>query len=339
MIRDAKALDPTEVPDELVHRDNAIDALRGWFSPFPNALSSTNAFIFGPSGTGKTTVAKHVAGKLKASTFDIRLGYANCMRDPTTTATLATLIQNARLGSRNPAGTPRSHYLDLIEQCDDRLLLILDEVNVLPDFELLHTLWAYEDVNLICICVDEDNFFSSPTLNSQTRSRLRTFEKLHLQPYSHSELVDILQYRVRHGLDETRVAHGSLSHIAECADDTREAIMLLQKAARQAHCDGVDITPELVDANREAAHGDLTDRLVRSLGTHKRALYEIVRESGEIGVDDLAAEYKKHVQDPRADRTRRRYLELLEQINLIESDGQGRGKVFALATDEPLLRS
>lgn len=334
MITDARALQDGYIPHDLRHRDGQIDALASSLQPMARGLTGEDVFIFGPSGSGKTTLAKYVAEQLEQETLTLRSGYVNCISDPTPTAVLSTLVRDAGLGARRPDGTPRGYYLDLLRDGlgpEDQLLAIIDECDVLADFEVLRALYAIEGVTIVAISISEDDLFSAADLQSQTRSRLRSFEVLRLNLYSHGELVDILDYRVEHGLDRTRIDDDVVGYIADLAGgNARDGIALLRRAARLARTDGCDITLDLVDDVRADARADIRKQRVRSLGTHQRTLYEIVREAGEIQASDLHAKYERRVQDPRSKRRRRHYLDALERYELIEQRGQGRAVTYRL---------
>lgn len=133
------------------------------------------------------------------------------------------------------------------------------------------------------------------------------------------------------GLDRTRLDDDVVGYIADLAGgNARDGIALLRRAARLARTEGCDITLDLVDDVRADARADVRKRRVRSLGTHQRTLYEIVREAGEIQAGALHTEYERRVQDPRTKRRRRHYLDALERYDLIEQDGQGRAVTYRL---------
>lgn len=49
---------------------------------------------------------------------------------------------------------------------------------------------------------------------------------------------------------------------------------------------------------------------------------------GEIAPGDLYQEYRDRVDDPKADRTIRNYLNKLEQYNLITAEGTTRDRIY-----------
>ncbi len=72
----------------------------------------------------------------------------------------------------------------------------------------------------------------------------------------------------------------------------------------------------------------MEDHRVRYYGTHKRALYEIIKEAGEIGPSALHRRYEQYVETPKAKSTRRKSLSYLRQYGEIESDGQGPATTY-----------
>ena len=78
----------------------------------------------------------------------------------------------------------------------------------------------------------------------------------------------------------------------------------------------------------DAAETDLRDDAVRSLSTHQRALYQIIREApdGEVSATELHNRYEQRVQHPKTPRTRRRYLDSLARYGLITEVGTTRDR-------------
>lgn len=337
MISNARALEHRFVPQDLHHRDGQIDALAASLEPIMQGSVGEHTLIVGPSGSGKTTLAKYVARNLARQRLDFDWGYVNCQSDPSPTAALHQLVKSAGVDARRPEGTGRGYYFDRLAEYDGHLVTIVDEVNVITDPGLLHGLYETRGVTIVGICIDDDDLLASADLSPGTRSRLRSMRRLSLDSYTHEQLRDILASRVEHGLDSSRVTEDALDVIADvAAGNARLAITHLRRAAKTVkETDQDTLTPAVVEAVADAARTAVHDLHVRSLGTHQRALYHIIRDAGSAGVraGDLNDEYEQRVQNPRGPSMRRRYLDSLERYDLIMQSGRGRGTIYRVVPE------
>lgn len=337
VISNARVLEQQFVPQDLHHREGQIDGLAAALEPIVQGSVGEHTLVVGPSGSGKTTLAKYVARRLARQRLDFDWGYVNCQSDPSPTAALHQLVRSAGVDARRPEGTGRGYYFDRLSAHDGPLVTIVDEVNVITDPGLLHGLQETRGVTVVGVCIDDDDLLASTDLGPGTRSRLRSMRRLSLDPYTHDQLRDILAARVEHGLDGSRVTGEALDAIADVtAGNARLAITHLRRAAKTVReTDRDRLTPAVVAAVADDARTAVHDRHVRSLGTHQRALYHIVREAaaGGIGAGALHDEYEKRVQNPRGRSMRRRYLDSLERYGLITQSGRGRGTTYRIVPE------
>ena len=332
MIRDARALRDEFVPQELQHRNNEIDLISSRLRPIEENLSGEHTLITGPSGAGKTTLAKYVCQQLERQTLDVRIGYVNCLSANTSTGVLHTLLRDARIGrDLSRESTPRSRYFDRIRDSEYQLVFILDEVDVLDDYGSLLSLYDQPNVTLVMICFDEDAFLSD--VDMRVQSRVRAATSVRLKKYHDEEIVDIVKGRSEAGLAAGVLDEGTCGTIADlAAGDARMAIALLRWAAERAEEEGLDhLSPGLVEAVSDSATTEVHDRNVELLSTHQRLLYEIVSEAGEIGASELHREYEEQALSPKSRSTRRRYLDSLERYGLIEQEGSTRDSRYEAA--------
>ncbi|SDC06458.1 Cdc6/Cdc18 family protein [Natrinema hispanicum] len=333
MIRDARALRPSYIPSDLHHRDAKIEQLADALRPIADGGIGENVLIFGPSGTGKTTLARFVVRKLERETLDLRWGYHNCISGSSKAEVLYGIMRDADLGANlKKMGSPTSAFIDRLRESERRVVGIVDEVDVLEDDTTLQALIDIPNVTIVAITIDEDDLFAY--LDSRVRSRLRSAETITLDRFTHAQLVDILQARIRAGLRPGTITSDAIAYIADvAAGDAREAIGILRSAARfvSRDCDSSQITTEVVDSVRSAALEEIHLERVEDLGTHKRLLYDIIEAAREISASQLHETYEQRAQKPKAKSTRRRYLMNLEdKYGLIESNGNGKGKVYAV---------
>ncbi|MBZ6495647.1 Cdc6/Cdc18 family protein [Natrinema longum] len=333
MISDARALRPSHIPSDLYHRDAKIEQLADALRPIADGDTGENVLIFGPSGTGKTTLARFVVRELEHETLDFRWGYHNCISGSSKAEVLYGVMRDADLGADlKKIGSPTSAFIDRLRESDKRIVAIVDEVDVIEDDTTLQALIDIPNVTIVAITIDEDDLFAH--LDSRVRSRLRSAETITLDRFTHAQLVDILQARIRAGLRPGTISTDAIGYIADvAAGDAREAIGILRSSARAVSrdCDRSQITIDIVDEVRAAALEEIHLERVEDLGTHKRLLYDIIEVSGTIPGSELHDTYEQRAQNPKAKSTRRRYLSNLEEkYGLIESNGSGRGKTYAV---------
>lgn len=333
MITDARALRPDHVPQDLHHREGEIDAISTALEPALRGERAENVCIAGPSGAGKTTLARYVLEQLASEAIDVATPYANCMTTTSTAGTLHQLLRDANRGADlRRQGTPTEVYLDRLRDLADRgpVVVALDEVDVLDDATLLTALYELPRTSMALITVDDDAFFAE--VDQRVRSRLGGAVRVHLDAYGHDELVDILSARADVGLEAGRVDAAALDRIADlAAGDARLAIAVLRRAAREARSAGRDaIDAALVETVRDRAQADVHERQVATLSTHQRLLYDVIVEAGDDGISAarLHEIYEQRAQSPKSKRTRRTYLTGLERYGLITATGEGRGTQY-----------
>ncbi len=329
MIQDARALRQMFVPAELRHREGDVDAVSSHLRPIENGLAGDDVLLTGPSGTGKSTLARFVTQELEQATLDVRTGCVTCTSDSSKTEALYALVRDLGIGKPIPrTSASTSLLLDRIREADDQLVLVVDEVDQLADRSILATLYEIPHVTMLMVCIDGDVLLADA--EPRVQSRLWTAASVTLEPYSRGQLADIVMARANAGLHAGTFSQASADKIGDlAAGDAHYAIALLRRAAREATTEGVDrITPSLIEEVTGDAYRERREQKVNGLSTHHRLLYDIIEEHGEISAGDLHATYEERAQDPRARSSRRRYLHVLENYDLVEKEGATRDAVY-----------
>ena len=81
MITDARVLQPEFVPQDVVHRDGEINHLTSTLKPIMDGEGAEPSFLYGPSGTGKTCIARYALERLRETIIDVETQYVNCWDD------------------------------------------------------------------------------------------------------------------------------------------------------------------------------------------------------------------------------------------------------------------
>jgi Cdc6-like AAA superfamily ATPase len=330
MLADARPLQPEFVPGDVRHRDGEVDALTSALQPLADGGSTAPVLLHGPSGTGKTCIARHVTDRLRAEVVDLHTQYVNCWEDYTRFKTLYRLLEGVGEALNvHRQSTPRDELLDrLRDGFDASYVAVLDEVDQLEEKDVLYDLHRTSGLSLVLIANREEQLFSE--LNERLVSRLHTATRVRFGRYGTAELVGILEDRVCWGLGEDCITREQLTRIAEAAGgDARIAIGILRAAARDADSRGLAaITDDLIAEGIPEARSEIRQKHVQKLTDHQRVLYDIIVERGEIAPGELYEAYCERVDDPKSRRMMRNHLQKMQQYNLVRAEGESRNRAY-----------
>lgn len=332
MIRDARALKDDFLPKEVRHRDREVDQLTGALEPVVRGEDPENSFLFGPTGAGKTCIARYTLQKLQQEVLDVDIAYVNCWQDYNRFRVLYSLLEEVnQTMDVHRKSTPKDELIQrLRDYAEDPYIVILDEVDQLEDKEVLYDLYTIPNVTLVMIANREEELFVN--MDDRIRSRLNSSRRTRFDSYRVNELVSILEDRVKWGLDPTAVTQEQLELIADsAAGDARVAIGVLRAAAREADHRGLEeLTDEVIREAVPEAEREIEQKNVEKLNDDQAVLYEVVEEAGEVSPKDLYDRYVERVDNPVTKRTVRTYLNKMEHYNLVESEGSKRSKKYRL---------
>lgn len=339
LVQDARVLRDEFVPGEVVHRDGEVDHLSGVLGALedPDRQAATTAILTGPSGAGKTCIARFVADRLREAVLDLDVVYCNCWANHTRFRALYTVLEDlGRAVDIHRQSTPRDELLARLRDHDRRCVLVLDEADQLADAGLLYDLHELPHVTLVLIANREAALFTDA--DARVRSRLAGREAIAFDRYDLAALVSILEDRVRWGLRDDAVDRSVLEHVADvAAGDARVAIGTLRTAARRAEREERDaITTALIDDAVSEARGAIRRKNLDVLTPHQRIVYDVVADAGAIDPSGIYEAYREAADDPRSERTVRSYLSKLERYDLVVADGRTRNRTYRVpesATD------
>lgn len=330
MIRNARVLQPEFVPRDVVQRNDEIHTLSAALDPVAQRDPGETTLLYGPSGAGKTCIARHVTNQLAETVLDVETQYVNCWEDYSRFKVLYRLLEGInRALNVHRQSTPKDELLDrLRDYGESPYVVILDEVDQLEDKRVLYDLQRTPGLTMVLIANQEEGLFEP--LNERLTSRLRTAMRIKFDRYTVDELVAILEPRAHRGLTMNAVSMDQLRTIADAAaGDARVAIEVLRVAARRASQQGAESIPdEVILESVSEAKSEIRQRNVGKLTEDQRVLYEILDEHGDLAPSELYAEYQDRVDDAKSDRMVRNYLQKMERYNLIRADGQNRGRTY-----------
>ena len=333
MIADARPLQPEFVPGDVRHRDGEINALTSTFQPVLDGNHAEPALLYGPSGTGKTCIARYAVEQLRREVVDITTQYVNCWEDYTRFKTLYRILEGLDQSlDVHRQSTPRDELLDrLRDGLDDPYVVVLDEVDQLEEKDVLYDLWRVSGLSMVLIVNSEDELFAE--LETRVSSRFKTSERIHFDRYGTDELVGILKDRVRWGLHEDAATTEQLRLIAESSGgDARVAIGTLRAAAQKANKQNrQQLTNGLIEEATPEAKAEIKRKNVEKLNVHQKTLYEIICDREGIAPDELYEMYCEAVDAPKSRRTTRNYLQKMRRYNLITAEGEGRARTYSAA--------
>jgi Cdc6-like AAA superfamily ATPase len=330
MITDARVLQAEFVPQEVAHRDAEVNDLSRALQPITGGDPGETAFLFGPSGTGKTCIAQFTVDRLREEVLDINHQYVNCWQDHSRFKTLYRVLdgieQTLDIHQRS---TPHAELLERLHDYDGPpYVVILDEVDQLDDKSLLYDFYRIRGLSMVLIANREEDLFAS--LDERLTSRLHSSRRIQFNKYGIDELVTILEARAEWGLEPEAIGREGLERIADAAaGDSRVAIGILKSAARTAEQEDTRrITTEVIADSIPEGRAAVKQRNLKALTSHQRTLYEIVTESGEVDPGELYGQYQERVSDPKTKRTVRNYLQKMCHYNLIIAEGANRARTY-----------
>jgi orc1/cdc6 family replication initiation protein len=332
---DARVFDTEWVPSDFHSRDPQLNTMAKALEPLLDEDPVSGLFLYGPSGTGKTSSSLYLLDQLHQHMFDLETASVNCWTDHTRYGVFYRIADE--IGHLTPSQHERSSTAlrDAIESVDEPIVVLLDEADQLDEPEILYDL--YEESGLEVILTANSREDVTFGLDDRLQSRLRTFVQVEFRPYSESALVPILEQRVKHGLQPGIIDDGLVALIArESNGDARDAIAALKGAAQAAVEDSADeIRAEHVHDALETASFDVQRETLARLNQHQSAVYDIVFESGPINPGEIFDRYADRMDDPRTKRTVRKYLRKLVEYELISADGNAQNREYAVLPGAP----
>jgi cell division control protein 6 len=277
IFKDKSILQANYAPNEIPHREDQIKQIASVLAPILRGEKTSNLFLYGNTGTGKTLAMKYIQEELykrvnKNADFRLKVEYLNCKMkkvSDTEYRILAELIK--KMGGEVPStGLPTqavyTKFIDTIDSEKNLVLLILDEID--QTVKKISNDFLYNLVRLnselaksqLCIVGISNDLTFLDELDPRVRSSLSE-EEILFPPYNALQIQDILNQRADLAFKEGVLQEGVISKCAAFAakehGDARRALDLLRIAGELAEReDSKKIALKYIDEANEKIEKD-----------------------------------------------------------------------------------
>ena len=342
------------LPEKLPHREKQMQRLFSLMRPVVEAGASSNAFLYGPVGTGKTHSAKRFCLDFKkfAAERDRAVDFypVNCRQRMGDDAVLLALVRHfdAHFPDRGFSVAEKLETLRRhLEKQRLHFIVILDEVDALLKQSGADLVYAFARIaeettsakgNISMILISQRpnalEYMDAAALSTFRRTNVVEFPR-----YDEAELRDILADRVALAMHPGTVDGDVVDMIAETAEefgDARFAIETLEKAGMLADEEASEtVVPEHVRGAKGQVHTTYVEERLKHLDAPKRlvllAIARSIRKKTHITMGGAEAAYEivceEFGEKRRAHTQLWKYVRELDALGLIDTKLSGEGVV------------
>ncbi|MEK6875408.1 MAG: orc1/cdc6 family replication initiation protein [Nanoarchaeota archaeon] len=362
-------------PKEILHRDEQIKQIASILAPVLKGEKTSNLFLYGKTGTGKTLSINYVKEELLKrvkvdSGFRLRIEYLNCkLRKVSDTEyrILAELVR--KFGGKVPdTGLPTetvySRFINQIDSNKQLVVLVLDEIdqaikkisdNFLYSLTRLNSELSKSQISIVGISNDL-TFLEN--LDPRIRSSLSE-EELVFPPYNALQIQDILKIRSEKAFKAGVLDDGVIAKCAAFAarehGDARRALDLLRVAGELAERDNSSrvLLKHIDEANNKIERDKILDVIQSEPKQFQLVLFSIIElsekqknEPTHIFTGDVYNFYQELCKKNKYDvLTQRRVSDIIQEfdmlgiinVRVISKGRGGRTREIKLAITKDIL--
>jgi cell division control protein 6 len=345
IFKDKSILQTNYTPTEILYREEQIKQIASILAPVLRGEKTSNLFLYGKTGTGKTLSIQYVKEELlkrtkKTDDFKLKIEYLNCKLkkvSDTEYRILAELIK--KLGGEVPAtGLPTeavySKFIELVDSEKQLIVLILDEIDQavkkISDNFLYNLTRLNSELSKTQIClvgISNDLTFLEE-VDPRVRSSLGE-EEIVFPPYNALQLQDILNNRAKEAFKEGVLQEGVIAKCAAFAarehGDARRALDLLRIAGELAERDkNKKILLKYIDeANNKIEKDKILDIVRTEPKQFQLVLYSIIELNEKQGKEsiftgDIYNYYQDLCNKSRIEiLTQRRVSDIIQEFDML----------------------
>jgi len=301
IFKDKSILQTNYQPEDIPYRNKQVEQIAMILAPVLRGERTSNLFIYGKTGTGKTLSIQCVRDELlkrarKDTGFKLKIEYLNCKLkkvSDTEYRILAELIK--KLGGKVPStGLPTqevySKFIEIIDSEKQIIVLILDEIDqtikrISDDFLYnLTRLNSELSKTKICVVGISNNLTFLDGLDPRVRSSLSE-EEIIFPPYNALQLQEILKKRSKKVFKGEVIQDGVIAKCAAFAarehGDARRALDLLRVAGELAERSGSNkvLLKHVDEANNKIERDKILDIIKTEPKQFQLVLYSIIQLS------------------------------------------------------------
>ncbi|WP_254533966.1 orc1/cdc6 family replication initiation protein [Natrinema gelatinilyticum] len=369
---DAEPLDDSYEPEDIRERDKELKKYQRALQPIIDNRPTSNIFLYGKTGTGKTVATKFMLSQLakhavEYDDIDLSTAWVSCENLSSSYQVAVALVNEFRESQDkdriSTTGYSQQRVFELLYEELDTLggtvVIVLDEIdNIANSDDILYGLprarsnGYIDDVRPVIVGISNDFQFRD-NLSPKVKDTLAEKEIL-FPPYDANQLRSILEPRAEKAF-HNGVLNGDVVPLcaAFAAQDTgsaRQAIRLLREAGELAQADDSEIVTEdhVRDAQDELEKNQLYEGM-QELTTQGHAVlcalaYHQALDEVPLRSRDLYERYVKICDRLDADSvSERRVRDHLSDMNMLglitvyeRNEGLSAGRYHEYELDVPL---